>query len=105
MRNAYDFEYYHGHLQSERFGISILIILWAILQIVAYFLFEMRSSVDSELYIGNAIKLTQGVFPSGREVYYVAYSALIAIPIVLGLNRVCITYSSRHCSSCSNLHL
>ena len=46
----------------------------------------MRVSVDSELYINNAINLTQGEIPDGREFFYSSYSLLIAIVYLINLD-------------------
>ena len=70
-----------NRFQDEKFGLGTLILTWAILQIIAAQYFEMRTSVDSDLYIENAINLTQGEIPYGREFFYSSYSLLIAIVV------------------------
>jgi len=72
-------------LKEEKFGISILIFLWVLVQIIAYVHFDMRASIDSDLYVVNSIKLIKGVLPQGREFFYLTYSLLIAVLHLLGL--------------------
>ena len=85
MKKEFNLKIYTHRLHNEKFGISILILLWVFVQIIAYIHFDMRASIDSDLYITNAIKLTQGELPHGREFFYSTYSLLVAIPYILGL--------------------
>jgi hypothetical protein len=72
--------------KHKQLPLAFLILLWIIIQTITYFHFEMRASVDSDLYIGIARNLLNGEFPSGRELYYSTYGFLIAIPLAFGLS-------------------
>lgn len=69
----------------QKTPLYFLILLWAIIQTIAYFHFEMRTSVDSDLYIGIAKNLLSGELPAGREILYSSYGFLVAIPLAFGL--------------------
>lgn len=71
---------------NKNISLVFLISLWAIIQAFAYFHFDMRTSVDSDLYIGIAENLLQGKLPEGRETYYFSYGFLVAIPMFFGLS-------------------
>lgn len=71
---------------QQKTPLYFLILFWAIIQTIAYFHFEMRVSVDSDLYIGIAKNLLNGELPIGREILYASYGFLVAIPLAFGLN-------------------
>ncbi len=73
-------------LQKEKTGLLILLGLWAIVQALAFFQFEMRISCDTDLYITNANKLLLGQLPEGREIFYTTYYLLIAGLYSIGLS-------------------
>jgi len=72
-------------LSNSRAGISVLIALWVIIQIVAFVHFGVRHGVDSERYIQVAQSITVGNWPKGTDIFYTSYCLLIAGFQLLGL--------------------
>jgi hypothetical protein len=72
-------------ISGEKIGILLLFLLWVSTQIGAYFHFGVMTPVDTELYIDNAKLITLGEWPHSRDFLYSAYSSLIAILYLLGL--------------------
>jgi hypothetical protein len=75
-------------IKNQNTPLFFLILLWVIIQTVSYFHFEMRTSVDSDLYIGIANNFLNGVLPKDREILYSAYGFLVSIPLFFGLQPV-----------------
>ena len=70
---------------SNKISLSILLLIWATSQIIAYFHFGTMVSVDSAFYINNATSITLGEWPQNSDLLYLTYSLLIALLQVLGL--------------------
>lgn len=73
-------------LPDEKIRIFILLILWMIIQGIAYFHFGIRMAVDSERYIQNANLLVHGNWPEGAETLYFTYGLIIAALQLIGLS-------------------
>ena len=72
-------------VEDEKKALGLLLLVWGAIQLAAYFLFTMRASCDTSMYISNAELLLEGKLPQGREFLYSAFGVFIAIPISLGL--------------------
>ena len=69
-----------------------MISLWILLQFIASQNFNMRTSVDSELYISGADDMINGQFPKGREIFYFSYMCILAVLSILNLGYENVIY-------------
>lgn len=67
-------------------------LLWAVIQLIASKCYDMRTSVDSALYIEGAEGLLNGQFPKGREVLYFSYIFILAVVSLVGLEPEYVIY-------------
>ena len=74
--------------QYRKAGLLLLITIWGVIQTAAYFYFDLKIPEDSVIYIRNAESLLHGNLPEGRELLYLAYSSLIAIPLLFELDPI-----------------
>lgn len=72
--------------KGRQIAVAALLLCWGISQFVAYFHFGVVSSVDSGLYIDNALSLLRLEWPQKEVIFYSAYSATIALFLAAGLN-------------------
>lgn len=73
-------------------SISILFLIWIALQGILFLRYGVKTSVDSALYITNADDLLKGIFPQGRDVWYISYSIFLAGASLLGGNHVAVLF-------------
>ena len=66
--------------------LASLLLLWSLIQIILFIKFGVRTSVDSELYISDAMNLLDGKLPEGRSIWYVSYSSFLALIFFMGGN-------------------
>ena len=71
-------------IRNEKYGLSILISLWLLAQIIAYLKFGIFVSVDSVMYIEDAQLINEGIWPGHRNFWYSSYSFVLAIIEFLG---------------------
>lgn len=67
--------------------LTSLLLLWFLIQIILFIKFGVRTSVDSELYIADAMNLLDGKLPEGRSIWYVSYSSFLALIFFMGGNN------------------
>ncbi|MGF1638697.1 MAG: hypothetical protein ACFCUU_16580, partial [Cyclobacteriaceae bacterium] len=79
-------------LQQKHIIIFLLIVLWAIVQSIASKHFDMRISVDSDLYISGAEKIADGTWPTGREFLYSSYMLILAVLHISNLDPQGVIY-------------
>lgn len=60
------------------------LLLWLLIQAVLFLKFGARTSVDSELYLADAMNLLNGQLPEGRSIWYVSYSTFLAFTFFCG---------------------
>lgn len=70
---------------SNKTNLTLLFIIWAIAQIVAFNHFGIVKSVDSYAYIDSAQLISKGELPTGRLILYLSYSTLLFLIQRLGL--------------------
>ncbi len=79
-------------LQQKHIITFLLIVLWAIVQFIASKHFDMRISVDSDLYISGAEKIADGTWPTGREFLYSSYMLILAVLHISNLDPQGVIY-------------
>ncbi len=79
-------------MQRKNIIIILLISLWSILQFIASEHFDMRISIDSDLYISGANDMINGEFPTGREILYFSYMFILAILSLLNVGYENVIY-------------
>lgn len=62
-------------------------LLWFLIQTILLIKFGVRTSVDSELYLNDSTNLLNGHLPLGRNIWYISYSAFLALIFFLGGNN------------------
>lgn len=67
--------------------LTSLLLLWFLIQIILFIKFGVRTSVDTELYIADAMNLLDGKLPEGRSIWYVSYSSFLALIFFMGGNN------------------
>ena len=78
--------------KKENITISILVLLWIVLQFIVSKNFTMRTSFDSELYIAGAENILNGRYPTGRELFYSTYMFILAALAFLNLEPESVIY-------------
>jgi len=73
-------------------GILILIGIWCIIQVLVSQAFPLRTSVDTPVFVESATNILHGRWPAGRDIFYISYSLLLAIPLGLGLEPTAIIW-------------
>lgn len=66
-------------LNNKKYHLLLLILLWIIVQFIAYYKFGIVSSVDTDLYVFEANVINQGSFPEGRSILYSSYILILAV--------------------------
>jgi Dolichyl-phosphate-mannose-protein mannosyltransferase len=72
---------------SDRILFLGCFLLWLLIQSVLFIKFGAQTSVDSEFYLGDAMNLLNGQLPEGRSIWYVSYSAFLALTFFCGGNN------------------
>jgi hypothetical protein len=72
---------------SNRTLFVSLFLLWLFIQTALFLKFGARTSVDSELYLTDATHLLRGQLPEGRSIWYISYSAFLALTFFCGGNN------------------
>ncbi|MFM9841184.1 MAG: hypothetical protein ACKVOQ_23170 [Cyclobacteriaceae bacterium] len=77
---------------SNRTLFVSLFLLWLLIQAVIFIRFGARTSVDSELYLTDAMNLLHGQLPEGRSIWYISYSAFLALIFFFGGNNIAVVF-------------
>lgn len=73
-----------GPLAIKKWRPVALGLLWGGVQLALYLHFGPRTSVDSSLYLDNARNLLHGQLPTDYSIWYLGYSAFLAVVLALG---------------------
>ncbi len=77
---------------SNRILFVSLFLLWLLIQTVLFLKFGARTSVDSELYLTDAMNLLNKQLPQGRNIWYISYSAFLAFIILFGGSNTAVVF-------------
>jgi hypothetical protein len=75
---------------SNRTLFVFLFLLWLLIQAVFFIKFGARTSVDSELYLADAMNLLNRQLPEGRSIWYISYSAFLALIFFFGGSNIAV---------------
>lgn len=68
------------------------LLLWVLIQLTLFVKFGVRTSVDSELYMADAMNLLDGKLPEGRSIWYVSYSSFLALTFFCGGDNTTVVF-------------
>jgi hypothetical protein len=77
---------------SNRILFAFLFLLWLLIQAILFIKFGARTSVDSELYLADAMNLLNGQLPEGRSIWYISYSAFLAFIFFCGGDNTVVVF-------------
>lgn len=75
-----------GSTSFSFFGPGLLLLLWLLVQLGVWLHYGVVEAVDSDYYLQNTQALLQGHLPTDRGIWYVSYSAFLALVFWLGGN-------------------
>jgi hypothetical protein len=74
-------------LPSYRVLYASLFLVWLLVQSAFFIKYGVRTSVDSQLYLADAMNLLAGKWPEGRGIWYISYSTFLAFIFFCGGNN------------------